>query len=88
MALARQLVEDEVAACVNLLPEVVSHFRWEGKTQLASESLLILKTSDELLPALEKRLTELHPYTVPEFVALDPAHVNEPYAAWVDGIGR
>lgn len=88
MVVARRLVEDGVAACVNLIPEVVSHFQWEGEVQLASESLLIIKTAGDRLDDLERRIGELHPYTVPEIVALDPAQVNGPYAAWLHAATR
>lgn len=77
------LVEKQLAACVNLLPGVESVYRWENQVQSGSEALAIIKTSASQLADLERVLTDLHPYEVPEFVALDPAHVSEPYAAWV-----
>ena len=77
------LVEKQYAACVNLLPAVESIYRWESKVERGSEALAIIKTSAAQLPELEAELTKLHPYEVPEFVALDPAHVAEPYAKWV-----
>ena len=79
------LVEKQHAACVNLLPAVESIYRWESKVERGSEALAIIKTSTDQLAALEAALTQLHPYEVPEFVALDPAHVAEPYARWVLG---
>ena len=77
------LVEKQHAACVNLLPAVESIYRWKSKVERGSEALAIIKTSADQLAELETALTELHPYEFPEFVALDPAHVSEPYAKWV-----
>jgi periplasmic divalent cation tolerance protein len=77
------LVEKQLAACVNLLPAVESIFRWQGKVESASEVLAIFKTRADVLPAFEQALTELHPYDVPEIIALDPAHVAEPYRYWL-----
>ena len=77
------LVEKQYAACVNLLSAVESIYRWESKVERGSEALAIIKTSASKLAKLEAALTDLHPYEVPEFVALDPAHVSEPYAQWV-----
>ena len=79
------LVEKQYAACVNLLPAVESIYRWKSKVERGSEVLAVIKTSTPRLVELERELTDLHPYEVPEFVALDPAHVAEPYAKWVLG---
>jgi len=68
---------------VNLVPGVRSVYRWEGKVEEAAETLLVLKTTARRLPALEAAVTELHPYAVPEMIAL-PVHRALPaYAAWV-----
>lgn len=80
---AAQLVDRQLAACVNLLPGLRSIYRWQGKVETDSEVLAILKTTAAALPDLEAALTELHPYDVPEIVTLEPTRVNEPYAAWV-----
>jgi len=77
------LVERQHAACVNLVPGVESIYRWQGKVESASETLAIFKTTAAAYPALREALTELHPYEVPEIVALDPKEVAEPYARWV-----
>ena len=79
------LVEKQYAACVNLLPGVESVYRWKDKVESDSEVLTIIKTSATTLPALERELTKLHPYDVPEIVALDPAHVSEEYTKWLLG---
>ncbi len=81
--LARRLVEDRLAACVNVIRGLTSLYWWEGKIQRDRESLLILKTTEEAYPLLERRIRELHPYTVPEIVALPVVMGNEDYLRWV-----
>jgi periplasmic divalent cation tolerance protein len=77
------LVESQLAACVNLIPAVESIYRWEGKVETAAEVLAIFKTTPSCWPRFESRLRELHPYDVPEIVALRPEQVTEAYARWV-----
>jgi len=77
------LVETQLAACVNLLPAVESIYRWQGKVEKADEVLAVFKTSAAVFPAFEKALTELHPYEVPEIIALSPEKIAAPYRAWV-----
>ena len=79
------LVERQLAACVNLLPAVESIYRWQGKIEMASEVLAVFKTTAAVFPEFEKTLTELHPYEVPEIIAVQPAAVAETYTAWVLG---
>lgn len=86
-AVARQigtvLVEKQYAACLNLLPAVESIYLWKSKVEAGSETLAIIKTSAARLGELEAELTRLHPYEVPEFVALEPSHISESYAKWL-----
>lgn len=79
------LVETQLAACVNLLPAVESIYRWQGKVETATETLAIFKTTAAAFPAFEKALAELHPYEVPEIIALEPASVTENYRSWLLG---
>lgn len=79
------LVETQLAACVNLVPAVESIYRWQGKVETAAEVLAVFKTTAAAFPAFEKALTELHPYEVPEIIAVQPAAVAETYTAWVLG---
>jgi periplasmic divalent cation tolerance protein len=83
-ALAARLVEDRVAACVGVLPGLRSVYRWKGAVERADEVQLVVKTSDAALPRLFERIAALHPYDVPEIVALDAARVHPPYATWVE----
>lgn len=77
------LVEKQLAACVNLIPSVESIYRWQGAVENAAETLAIFKTSTAAYPALERELASLHPYEVPEIIALEPTAIAETYAAWV-----
>ena len=77
------LVESQLAACVNLIPAVESIYRWEGNVETATEVLALFKTTRAAWPRFESRLRELHPYEVPEIVALRPEQVAERYARWV-----
>ena len=83
-ALARTLVEERLAACVNVLPPMTSVYQWEGRVQEEREHQLVIKTVAGRLPALEARLHELHPYEVPEFLVLTAAAGSEAYLRWVD----
>ena len=89
VALARQigtaLVEKQLAACVNLIPAVESVYRWQGKVEASTEVVAIFKTSAAAFPAFERVLTQLHPYAVPEIVALEPTAVAGAYQAWLLG---
>ena len=82
--LASTLVEERLAACVNVLPAVESIYRWQGAVERADESLLVAKTSDASLERLMSRLAEIHPYSTPEIVAVDVAKASAAYLAWVD----
>jgi len=77
------LVEAHLAACVNLLPGIESIYRWQGAVERAGEVLAVFKTTSGAWPAFENKLRELHPYDVPEIVALRPEQVAESYARWV-----
>jgi periplasmic divalent cation tolerance protein len=77
------LVAERRAACVTLLPKAESFFEWEGKMEEASEVLAVFKTSESAYAGLEARLNELHPYDVPEIVAVPVARGLPPYLEWV-----
>ncbi len=82
-SLARALVAEGLAACVNLVPGVRSIYRWEGAVQDDTEVLLIAKTREALLSALTARVEVLHPYDVPEVVALPIVGGSAAYLAWL-----
>jgi periplasmic divalent cation tolerance protein len=81
--IARSLVEEGLAACVNRLPGVVSTYRWQGGTHVDAELLLLIKTTRARFESLRARIVELHPYELPEVIAVDVALGHEPYLAWV-----
>lgn len=80
---AHILVGENLCACVNLVRDVRSIYRWNGETVNNSEVLCLIKTQKARHAELLARLTELHPYDVPELVTIDPSHVNHPYMQWV-----
>ncbi len=81
--LAGTLVEERLAACVNLLPGMTSVYRWRDAVETADEVQLIIKTTAARLPALAARLAELHPYELPELVTVQAAAGLPAYLAWV-----
>ncbi|MCC6408597.1 MAG: divalent-cation tolerance protein CutA [Planctomycetes bacterium] len=83
--LARELVGRRIAACVNVVDGVTSIYRWRGAVEEAREVLLVVKTTAARYPELERALVELHPYEVPECIALRPEAVAPKYAAWLAG---
>ena len=86
--LARALVERRLAACVNVVPGVVSHYRWKGELQRDEERLLVIKTRAERIEALREALRELHPYELPELVAFEISDGSPEYLKWLDeGVG-
>jgi periplasmic divalent cation tolerance protein len=82
--IARTLVEERLAACVNRLPGVVSTYRWNGAIAVDEEVLLVIKTSKDRYAAMQARVVELHPYELPEVVALEPGDGYAPYLAWIE----
>lgn len=88
--LARALVEQRLAACVNLLPGVTSIYRWEGRMHADAETTLVIKTASDRVEALREGILALHPYSVPEIVVLrvDGSASHAPYLEWVQAETR
>ena len=83
-ALARTLVDEGLAACVNVLPPMTSIYRWKGTVEQDREQQVLMKTTAERLPALEARLRQLHSYELPEFIVLETADGSAgAYLDWV-----
>lgn len=82
-AFARGLVEERLAACVNLSAPMESVYRWEGSIETESERQLVIKTSRERVVALWDRVRELHPYDMPEFLVTPIVDGNDAYLRWV-----
>lgn len=81
--LARALVEERLAACVNVVPGITSLYRWEGSVQQDGEVLLVIKARREDVGLIAARVRELHPYDLPEVVAMEVAGGSEPYLGWI-----
>ena len=82
---ARQLVEKRLIACANLMPGMVSVYHWQGETERGEEVAAYLKSVQHKRQALLDELRVLHPYEVPEIVALPIAQGNRSYLSWLDG---
>lgn len=82
--LARKLVAQRLAACVTLIPQVRSFYRWEGVITDSAESLLVIKTSRELFAKLRLALETAHSYEVPEILALPVIEGSANYLSWMD----
>lgn len=82
-ALARTLVGERLAACVNVLPVMQSTYRWKEGVAVEAERQLVIKTSQDRLIDLQSRLLALHPYEVPEFLVIPVAGGTEAYLTWL-----
>ena len=82
--IAHTLVEERLAACVNVIPGVVSVYRWKGVVEQEPEVLLVIKTTAPQVDALKARLLQLHPYELPEVVVLRIDSGHGPYLAWIE----
>lgn len=82
-SIARTLVEEGLAACVNIVDGMSSIYRWQGKLETAQESMLLIKTTRETGKLLEKRLVSLHPYELPEIISVPIQAGFTPYLDWI-----
>ncbi|WP_075832442.1 divalent-cation tolerance protein CutA [Deinococcus marmoris] len=81
--MARTLVAEHLAGCVNILPGIQSVYRWQGDVAEDPESMLLIKTSGEKYPELEARIKSLHPYEVPEIIALQYDRALPEFQSWL-----
>jgi periplasmic divalent cation tolerance protein len=86
--IAEKLVQERLAACVNIVPAVQSVYTWKGQLCHDTESTLLVKTRASLVDALTRRIVELHPYELPEVIALElrPGEGEPRYFAWLDEV--
>jgi periplasmic divalent cation tolerance protein len=81
--IAEALVGEHLAACVNRIAGIASTYRWKGRIQHDAENLLVIKTTHERFHALRERILVLHPYELPEVIAVDIAAGHAPYLDWI-----
>ncbi len=84
--LARTLVEEKLAACVNILPGVESLYWWKGKIESSKEWMLVVKTQGKMVRRVVKRVKEIHSYEVPEIIALPIVEGNRDYLKWISDV--
>ncbi|MBS3819702.1 divalent-cation tolerance protein CutA [bacterium] len=82
--IASELVSNHLAACCNIIPGLTSIYEWQDKIEEDEELLLLIKTTEEKYPQLEKKIGELHPYDVPEIIAAEIHRGLAPYIQWLD----
>ena len=82
--LAKTLVERRLAACVNIVPNMNSIYRWKEKVEESNEFLLLMKTTESAVPKLRDAIQELHSYEVPECIVLPIESGSEKYLNWID----
>jgi periplasmic divalent cation tolerance protein len=84
MQAAAKLVQDKLAACVNVLPQMTSVYEWKGEAKVDTEHLLLIKTTAARFPALEAAIVAMHPYELPEIIAAPIARGLTGYLNWID----
>ena len=84
MDIARHLVEEKLAACVQIPAPIESIYRWKGKVELSQEYLCLIKTREDLFPSVETAIKKLHPYETPEIIAVPIIRGSTEYLTWLD----
>lgn len=82
--LARSILQARLAACANLVPKIESHYWWQGRLEKSAEVLILIKTKQARLAALEKHILSLHPYDTPEIIALPISSSTPRYLEWLE----
>ena len=82
--IGQTLIKEKLAACVNIIPSVISIFRWEGKISIESELILIAKSQKKLFPKIRDRILSLHPYDLPEIISIPITDGSKEYLKWIE----
>ena len=82
-SVAKELVDQQLAACISIVPSIQSVYRWEGSVCVENEALMVIKSTSERQDELRNVVLSKHPYEVPEFIVLDTNEVSDKYARWV-----
>lgn len=82
--IANALLEDRIAACVNIIPKIQSRYWWQGKIEKSEETLLLIKTKENLVSRVEERIKSLHSYECPEVVAIEISEGSADYLDWIE----
>jgi len=82
--IANALLEDRIAACVNIIPKIRSRYWWQGKIEKSGETLLLIKTKENLVSQVEERIKSLHSYECPEVVAIEISEGSADYLDWIE----
>ncbi|MCD6452043.1 MAG: divalent-cation tolerance protein CutA [Acidobacteria bacterium] len=82
--IANALLEDRIAACVNIIPKIRSRYWWQGKIEKSGETLLLIKTKENLVSRVEERIKSLHSYECPEVVAIEISEGSADYLDWIE----
>ena len=81
--IARTLIDEKLAACVQILGPVISFYQWQGRLEQSIEFLCLVKTEKSLYSNLEQRIKTLHPYEIPEIISIDIADIESNYSEWI-----
>lgn len=82
--IARQLINDKIAACINILPGITSIYTWQGNIETEQEHLLLIKTRKDRFQAIEKSIQTSHPYEIPEIIAIPVENGLAEYMQWIE----
>lgn len=84
LKMAKILIKEKLAACINILPEMQAVYEWKGELKVDSEVQMVIKTKKEMFSLLEDRISQLHSYEIAEIIAIDIQQGHQPYLKWIE----